>query len=588
MRSTDWSFPQDWLAISLRWLTLLVLTVSLSVGNGLSTAILLMLAAAALWNMTLTVLSFLRERMPFHSTLVIAGDMILAALLFILGGGLQGSLKWAGILPVLSAAVYFQPAGALLVALANIFILSLLAFLTPLSGSGLQPALVFAGALLLASLLFGGSVAYLVWRMKAAVTQKQRFYFQARRDAEKAASERRQTIYQLISTLSSSLNYQRVLDTALDLSARGLNGAKDRDDHLVSAVLLYTNNEAGVAELRVGSARRFTMADLRIVLPGTEGLVGRAIDEGESRLSKSPIKDPELSRIVALRACQAVYCIPLRAGLDTCGVLLFAHPDPEYFSPDRREILDIIGNQATIAIQNARLYRELLQEKERMMEIQEEARKKLARDLHDGPTQSVAALAMRVNFARRLMERDPEAAADELYKTEELARRTTKEIRHMLFTLRPLVLESHGLIAALESMAEKMQETYNQAVSVDADPSLIVELEAVKQGVVFYIAEEAVNNARKHAKAAHIWVRLKPAGEGLALLEVRDDGIGFSTHSVDANYDGRGSLGMINMRERTELLNGVLTINSNEGKGTCINLIIPLTEAAADRLRRGG
>jgi signal transduction histidine kinase len=587
MRSTDWSFPQDWLAISLRWLTLLVLTVSLSFGNGLSTAILLMLVAAALWNMTLTVMSFLRERMPFHSTLVIAGDLILAALLFILGDGLQSPLKWAGILPVLSAAVYFNPAGALLVALANILILSLLASLTTLSGAGLQPVLVFAVSLLLASLLFGGSVAYLVRRMKAAVTQKQRFFFQARRDAEKAASDRRQTIYQLISTLSSSLNYQRVLDTALDLSARGLNGAKDQDDHLVSAVLLYTNNDAGGAELRIGSARRFTMADLRIVLPGTEGLIGRAIDEGESRLSKSPIKDPELSRIVALRACQAAYCIPLRAGLDTCGVLLFAHPDLEYFSPDRREILDIIGNQATIAIQNARLYRELLQEKERMMEIHEEARKKLARDLHDGPTQSVAALAMRVNFARRLMERDATAAADELYKTEELARRTTKEIRHMLFTLRPLVLESHGLIAALESMAEKMQETYNQNVSVDADPSLIAEMEAVKQGVVFYIAEEAVNNARKHAKAAHIWVRLKPAGEELALLEVRDDGVGFSAESVEANYDGRGSLGMINMRERTELLNGVLTINSTEGKGTCISLIIPLTASAADRIRRG-
>jgi signal transduction histidine kinase len=82
-----------------------------------------------------------------------------------------------------------------------------------------------------------------------------------------------------------------------------------------------------------------------------------------------------------------------------------------------------------------------------MMDIQEEARKKIARDLHDGPTQSIAAIAMRVNFARRLMERDFKAASEELYKIEELARRTTKEIRHMLFTLRPLVLESQGLVA---------------------------------------------------------------------------------------------------------------------------------------------
>jgi signal transduction histidine kinase len=158
----------------------------------------------------------------------------------------------------------------------------------------------------------------------------------------------------------------------------------------------------------------------------------------------------------------------------------------------------------------------------------------------------------------------------------------------MLFTLRPLVLESQGLIPALESMAEKMQETYNQNVSVDADPTIIAEMEAGKQGVLFYIAEEAVNNARKHAKAAHIWVRLKSAGEELALLEVRDDGVGFSTNSVEANYNGRGSLGMINMRERTELLNGVLTVNSTEGKGTCISLVFPLTESAADRIRRGG
>ena len=123
---------------------------------------------------------------------------------------------------------------------------------------------------------------------------------------------------------------------------------------------------------------------------------------------------------------------------------------------------------------------------------------------------------MRVNFARRLMESDPKAAADELFKVEDLARRTTKEIRHMLFTLRPLVLESQGLVAALESMAEKMKETYNQDVIIEADADIVSQLEFGKQGVIFYIAEEAVNNARKHAQAAHVWVRLKSAGDDLA------------------------------------------------------------------------
>jgi len=108
-----------------------------------------------------------------------------------------------------------------------------------------------------------------------------------------------------------------------------------------------------------------------------------------------------------------------------------------------------------------------------------------------------------------------------------------------------------------------------------------------KQGVIFYITEEAVNNARKHAQATHIWVRLKPAGDELALLEIEDDGVGFDSGAVEANYDSRGSLGMVNMRERTELVNGVLQLESTPGKGTCIRILIPLSEEAADRVRRG-
>jgi signal transduction histidine kinase len=175
-----------------------------------------------------------------------------------------------------------------------------------------------------------------------------------------------------------------------------------------------------------------------------------------------------------------------------------------------------------------------------------------------------------------------------LVKIEDLARRTTKEIRHMLFTLRPLVLESQGLVSALEAMAEKMRETYNQNVIIETDAKVIEQLEMGKQTVIFYISEEAVNNARKHAQADHIWVRLKPVDASLALLEIQDDGVGFDVRSVDASYDQRGSLGMVNMRERTELVNGLLRIDSAPGKGTRIQVLVPITEEGADRLRRGG
>jgi signal transduction histidine kinase len=447
--------------------------------------------------------------------------------------------------------------------------------------------LVYIGPMLLVYLIFGLVLGTVAQRMLGDIQRAQRDQAAIRREAERTERERSRALYKLISALSATLNYQRVLETALDLGYSTLAGPNGSSEHMVSAVFLYVEGEARNTELRVGSARRFTPADMRITLPGREGLIGHAIDEGEPRLVKNIAKDAEIGRIVALRSCRAAYCIPLRMGLDTYGVLLFAHPDEDFFTNERRGILEIIGSQAVIAIQNARLYRDLEQEKERITEIQEEARKKLARDLHDGPTQSVAALAMRVNFARRLIDRDVKAAVDELIKIEDLARRTTKEIRHMLFTLRPLVLESQGLIAAFQSMAEKMHDTYNQNVIVEADPEIISQLEMGRQGVIFYIAEEAVNNARKHAQAAHIWVRLKPAGDELALLEIEDDGVGFDSRMVEANYDNRGSLGMVNMRERTELVNGVMQLESTPGKGTDIRILIPLSEDAAERVRRG-
>jgi signal transduction histidine kinase len=240
-----------------------------------------------------------------------------------------------------------------------------------------------------------------------------------------------------------------------------------------------------------------------------------------------------------------------------------------------------------IALQNARLYRDLEQEKERIGEIQEDARRKLARDLHDGPTQSIGAIAMRVNFARRLMLRDPDKASEELFKIEELARRTTKEIRQMLFTLRPLVLESEGLVAALRQLAEKFQENHDQNVIVESKDDVVKDMELGKQGVIFFIVEEALSNARKHAQAKHIWVRLKRRG-ALLHLEIRDDGVGFDLESVQSNYEQRGSLGMVNLYERAELVNGILKIDSQRGRGTQIQVSIPMTIEAAEKLHRPG
>jgi len=395
-------------------------------------------------------------------------------------------------------------------------------------------------------------------------------------------------IYSLISKVTATLKYQRVLEIALDLGARVLATPNIPAENLVSAVLLFAESEYEHPTLTVGSARHFTQSDMRVVLPGTSGLIGEVITEGIPNSRNEPAKDPELSRFIALRTCKIAYCLPLRAGLDTYGVLLFAHPDPNFFTLSKRELLEIISHQSVIAIQNARLYAEIQHEKDQMIEIQEQEHRKLARDLHDGPTQSMAAVAMRLNFARRLLERDPKATADELSKIEDLARRTTKEIRHMLFTLRPLELESQGLVGALKAMADKTHETYNQNVIVEAEENVVSQLEMSRQTIIFYIAEEAINNACKYAQANHIWVRMKELDQDIVQLEIQDDGVGFDKNAIESASEQRGNLGLKNMNERADMVNGILRLDSAIGKGTTVRVIIPITEEATERLRRGG
>lgn len=571
MQRYETPYAADWFAISLRWLMLVVLMLSLALRGQIGAAPFWALAALFVWNVAMSILAGLSLRLPYHRHLGVGVDFFLSALYALTQSLSAGSVSiWAGVLPVLTGAIYFEMWGA---------------FLASLAFAALQFAILrfsFSTEILFTLIvgLAGGLIGHI--GMKRLRTSRQ-----VRLDAEerrrRAETERLRAIYELSSSLTATLSYKRVLDAALDLGYNALNPIVDpdeeRDERLVSAAFLIRDNE-----LRVGSARRFTHADLRVTLPGKEGILKRVLDEGETTLVQDVGYDPELGRIVALRACASAYCLPLRSGFNVYGALLFAHPDPNYFTQERREMLDIIGRQSVIAVQNASLYQDLVEEKERMVEVQDEARKKLARDLHDGPTQSVAAIAMRINLVRRMMAKNPQEALTELQKIEELAHRTTKEIRHMLFTLRPLILESQGLNAALQAMAEKMRETFSQNVIVNVDENVVENMELGKQGVIFYIIEEAVNNARKHASAAHIWVRLRPFEKEIALLEIEDDGVGFDVAAVNKSYDQRGSLGMINLKERTELVNGLLQIDSAPGKGTRIQVYIPLSEEAADRL----
>ncbi len=577
MRTYETPYVADWFAISLRWTVMIGFVVSLALGRGLTLALFWPIVVMILWNMGMTVLASLNIRLTFHRYVSIAVDFLLSGVFFWVQGGLAGPAAWTGLLPIFSGVVYFELFGGLLTAVLSAALVIIYALF--LARANMLLAIEWSGIYAVVGLLFGFLGKQTMTRLRIS-RQK---WLDAEEKKRHIQGERLRAIYELTSALTTTLSYKRVLDSALDLGYSALNPDPDPEastsDPLVSAVLLFHGGQ-----LTVGSARRFTSADSRVTFQGNEGLLKKVFDEGEPTFSKDIGYDPELGRVIAFRNCTSGYCFPLRSGFNVYGAMVFAHPDPNYFSPDRQDLLDIIGRQAVVAIQNARLYQDLVEEKERMIEVHEEARKKLARDLHDGPTQSVAAMAMRINIARRMMEKDTKMAVEELSKIEELAHRTTKEIRHMLFTLRPLILESQGLSAALNSMADKMRETYNQNVIVEVDDNLAGQMEMGKQGVIFYIIEEAVNNARKHASAPNIWVRLHPFQQGMALLEVQDDGVGFDTEAINKAYDKRSSLGMVNLRERTELVNGLLNLQSMPGKGTNVSVYIPLTDEAADRL----
>jgi signal transduction histidine kinase len=152
----------------------------------------------------------------------------------------------------------------------------------------------------------------------------------------------------------------------------------------------------------------------------------------------------------------------------------------------------------------------------------------------------------------------------------------------MLFTLRPLVLENQGLTAALSQLADKMKESYDQPVTVRVSRDAERYLDTHQQGVIFYIIEEAVGNARKHAQANMITVNVYKQ-EDVILVNISDNGVGFDTTEAEQKAMERGGhLGMINLRERAEMVGGTLRMESARGRGTSITVVVPIKETVAE------
>ena len=253
--------------------------------------------------------------------------------------------------------------------------------------------------------------------------------------------------------------------------------------------------------------------------------------------------------------------VPLRiqdriVGALTCYTVS-ASPLPE----SELSLLTTIADQVAVAMENARLY-------ERAQEVAAlEERQRLARELHDSVSQALFGIALGARTARTLLDRDPARVAEPLEYVLAQAEAGLTEMRALIFELRPEALEAEGLVAALEKQAQSLRARHGIAVEAalgtepDAPPR-------VKEAV-YRIAQEALHNTVKHARAQRVDLRLAWSDKGIT-LEVRDDGRGF-----DPQGQFPGHLGLRTMRERAIRLGGTLAVESAPGQGTRIRAEVP-------------
>lgn len=372
--------------------------------------------------------------------------------------------------------------------------------------------------------------------------------------------------------LNSTLNFERIIDTSLNIGQLGVRAGLNK--RTVSLALMVTED----GSLSIEDSRGVPHTDIGRSFAGQSGIIKDAFDKGEPViLNERGNKDPELGVLRAFARVQSVLAIPLRASFETYGVLIFGSEGRDAINSEHIDTLGAIGVQVTVALQNAVLYNNLREEKERILRIEENGRKALVRDLHDIPTQTVSAVAMHLSTIPIIAERYPERLTEEIENIRGMALRATEEIRHVMFTLRPLALENQGLTAALDQLSEKMNKTYKQPMRIKVDKRIEGVLDKEAQGTLFYLIEEAANNARKYAEASVIQVTGGLKNNDV-IVRVQDNGKGFDVRSMGEDYENRGSFGMVNMRERAELINGTLNLQSAIGRGTTVTVRVPLKD----------
>lgn len=228
---------------------------------------------------------------------------------------------------------------------------------------------------------------------------------------------------------------------------------------------------------------------------------------------------------------------------------------------ERRALIMAFANQLAVALENARLYQQATEQ------AAFEERQHLARELHDSVSQALYAILLGTHTAQRKLEDGGQGTSEALAYVENLAQAALAEMRALIFVLRPESLEKEGLVGVLSKQLDAMETRHgiDAELATDGEP----ELPFASKQVLYRVAQEALHNVVKHARAAHVWVRLDHV-QGVLRLSVRDDGEGFL-----AEGEFPGHLGLKSMRERMAEAGGSVAIESAPGEGTTVSVYLP-------------
>lgn len=272
-------------------------------------------------------------------------------------------------------------------------------------------------------------------------------------------------------------------------------------------------------------------------------------------------------------ASQVAMGAPMRVGSRIEGAVILSRlQERGPFVSRHLELLSTLTSSAALIVRNTQLYA-----RSEEAAIAEE-RTRIAREIHDGLAQDLSFLVLKASAAMKLLGRGEERELQrELRDIATQLRRDAREVRRVIFALRPLDIESLGFMPALE----KFVKEFAQANDIDTELMAQGDLHHLSpklETALFRLVQEGLNNIRKHAQAKHAWVDLECNADNIARLSVRDDGRGFDVEPTLLAARGRGRVGLIQMQERAERAGGVFGITSTPDKGTCIQIQLPIRE----------